>query len=91
MQIDFRNLIAFPYDASLDEPTPARYERPKRALLLNGAGKDSILTAEMLKALGTPFDFFAFAPTPAHKHIALLVGAKTIKVNRRRNFFLTII
>jgi len=85
MKIDFRNLIAFPYDDSLVAPMPARFERPKRALLLNGAGKDSILSAEMLKASDTPFDFFAFAPTPAHKRIAKLVGAKTINVSRRRD------
>ncbi len=85
MQIDFRNLIAFPYNASLAEPVPARFERPTRALLLNGAGKDSILSAEMMIASGTPFDFFAFAPTPAHKRVAALVGAKTISVCRRRD------
>ncbi len=90
MQIDFHNLIAFPYDASLTTPTPARFKRPPRALLLNGAGKDSILSAEMLKASGTPFDFFAFAPTPAHKRIAGLVGAKTIRVTRRRDPWLEV-
>ena len=85
MQMDFRNLIAFPYDASATVPTPARFMLPARALLLNGAGKDSILSAEMLKASDTPFDFFAFAPTPAHKRIASLVGAKTITVTRHRD------
>ncbi len=85
MQIDFRDLIAFPYDASRVAPAAAHFERPARALLLNGAGKDSILSAEMLKASGTPFNFFAFAPTPAHKRIATLVGTKTVSVNRRRD------
>lgn len=85
MQMDFRGLIAFPFDNSAIAPTPARFVRPSRTLLLNGAGKDSILSAEMLKESGTPFDFFSFAPTPAHKHIAALVGAKTIMVNRRRD------
>ena len=84
-KIDFHNLISFPYDDSATVPRAARFEPPKRALLLNGAGKDSILSAEMLKASGTPFDFFAFAPTPAHKRIAALVGAKTITVKRRRD------
>ncbi len=84
-KIDFRNLIAFPYDDSATAPTPTRFERPTRALLLNGAGKDSILSAEILKASGTPFDFFAFAPTPAHKRTAKLVGANTISVTRRRD------
>ncbi len=90
-KIDFRNLIAFPYDESLTAPSPARFERPKRALLLNGAGKDSILSAEILKAKGTPFDFFAFAPTPAHKRISKLVDAKTITVTRRRDPLIDII
>lgn len=85
MKIDFRNLIAFPYDDSLNTPAPVSFKRPERALLLNGAGKDSILSAEMLKASGVPFDFFAFAPTPAHKRIAKLVGARTINASRRRD------
>ncbi len=85
MKLDFRGLIAFPSNDSMQVPAPTRLELPDRALLLNGAGKDSILSAEMLKASGTPFDFFAFAPTPAHKKIAELVGAKTITVTRRRD------
>lgn len=84
-KIDFRNLIAFPHDDSTIAPTPIRFESPARALLLNGAGKDSILSAEILKASGTPFDFFAFAPTPAHRRVAKLVGANTISVTRRRD------
>lgn len=85
MQMDFRGLIAFPYDISAAVPAPARFERPARSLLLNGAGKDSILSAELLKASGAPFDFFAFSPTPAHKRIAAIVGARTISVTRRRD------
>lgn len=85
LKIDFRNLIAFPYDDHAKVPTGARFERPSRALLLNGAGKDSILSAEILKASGTPFDFFAFAPTLAHDRITKLVGVKTISVTRRRD------
>ncbi len=85
MKIDFRGLIKFPYDDSKSAPTPARFELPKRALLLNGAGKDSILSAEMLKAAGTPFDFLAFSPTPAHVRIGGLVGARTVTARRRRD------
>jgi len=85
MKMDFHDLIAFPYNASTPEPVVARYERPPKTLLLNGAGKDSILSAEILKASGAPFDFFAFAPTPAHKKIAEIVGAKTIRVDRSRD------
>lgn len=91
MQIDFRNLIKFPYDDSVVEPVSSPFARPARALLLNGAGKDSILSAELLKASSVPFDFFSFAPTPAHLRIAGLVGAKTISVNRRRDPWLNAI
>ncbi|MCC7160529.1 hypothetical protein IT399_02330 [Candidatus Nomurabacteria bacterium] len=83
MQIDFRNLIKFPYDDSIITPTPVRFKNTARSLLLNGAGKDSILSAEILKASGIPFDFFSFDPTPAHKRIAKLVSVKTISVQRR--------
>lgn len=85
MQMDFRGLIAFPYDDSASAPEPARFARPSRSLLLNGAGKDSILSAEILKAAGMPFDFFSFAPTPAHARIAALVGADTTRVTRRHD------
>ena len=85
MKIDFRKLIAFPYDESFIAPESVRFERPVRALLLNGAGKDSILSAEILKASNTPFDFFTSNPTPAHKRIGKLVGVKTISVDHRRD------
>lgn len=85
MDIDFHDLIAFPYDDTSVAPSPISLKRSERALLLNGAGKDSILSAEILKTSGKVFDFFAFAPTPAHTRIAKLVGAKTICVSRRRD------
>lgn len=89
MQMDFEGLISFPFDENVHVPTPEVFERPARSLLLNGAGKDSVLSAEMLKASGTPFDFFAFAPTPAHKHIGALVRAQTIRAIRRYDPWLT--
>lgn len=85
MKMDFHDLIAFPYEASATASAPERFERPHRALLLNGAGKDSIVSAEILKVSGIPFDFFAFGPSLAHERVAALVGAKTIVVNRRRD------
>lgn len=91
MQMDFHDLIAFPYDEFATAPMPTPFARPTRALLLNGAGKDSVLSAEILKAASTPFDFFAFAPTPAHQRIGKLVGAKTISVTRRRDSELSMI
>lgn len=86
MGIDFHDLIAFPYDETLSAAEPARLTLPHRALLLNGAGKDSILSAEMLKSNGIPFDFFAFSPTPAHERIAEMVGARSVRVRRQRDW-----
>jgi hypothetical protein len=85
-KIDFHNLVAFPYDDSIIAPAPTPFQLPHRALILNGAGKDSILSAEILKASGQQFDYFAFAPSPAHERIAKLVGAKTITANRYRDW-----
>lgn len=85
MQMDFEGLISFPYDETLVAPSPTPYTLPSRALVLHGAGKDSILSAELLKESQTPFDFFAFAPSPAHEQIAKLVGAKLIRVTRKRD------
>lgn len=85
MKMDFKDLIAFPYDEHAVAPKAASMNLPKKALLLNGAGKDSILSAEMLKEQGLPFDFFAFSPSRAHERVAELVGAKTISVTRRRD------
>ncbi len=85
MKMDFHDLIAFPFDESAIASVPTAFKRPTRSLLLNGAGKDSILSAEMLKESGTPFDFFAFSPTLAHERIAKLVGANTVHVTRRRD------
>lgn len=91
MKIDFRNLINFPFDNSLTKIEPSDIKLPPRALLLNGAGKDSILSAELLKEDGKVFDFFTFSPTPAHKRIEKLVGAKSVTVTRRRDPLLNII
>lgn len=85
MKMDFHNLIQFPYNDSVINSIPTRFDLPNRALLLNGAGKDSILSAEILRSSNIPFDFFSFAPTPAHKKISKLVEAKNITVNRKRD------
>lgn len=82
-KVDFRDLIAFPFDATKTVAPAARVTRPKRALVMNGAGKDSILTAEMLKEAGAPFDYFVFSPTRAHLRVAKLVGVNTISARRK--------
>lgn len=80
MQMQFENLIHFPYDPDKKTPTATNLPQHSRALLLNGAGKDSILSAEILKESGKAFDFFSFSPTRAHRRIEQLVGLKCEKV-----------
>lgn len=91
LKIDFRNLINFPYNDLQAKPAPQIFPQPKRVLLLNGAGKDSILSAELLKNKGLVFDLLAFAPTPAHTRVAKLINANSITVRRRRDPLLNIV
>lgn len=91
MKIDFHNLIKFPFDNSKKNILPNKLNLSKRALLLNGAGKDSILSAEILKELNIAFDFFAFSPTPAHNKIAEIAKIKTLKVKRKKDPMIDII
>lgn len=91
MKMDFHDLINFPYDENYQAPIPPKFDLRERSLLLNGAGKDSILSAEILKSSNTLFDFFAFAPTPAHKRIAKIANTETIEVTRSRDPLLEII
>jgi hypothetical protein len=79
---DFRNLISFPFEDNIPLPIPTPYKSPKRSLLLNGAGKDSILSAEILKQTNTIFDYFTVGPVTAHKRVAETVGVKTISASR---------
>lgn len=85
MQMDFDGLISFPYDEKTIAPLPVPHTLPRRSLVLHGAGKDSILSAELLKEAGVPFDYFAFSPSPAHEKIAKLAGVKMVRVRRKKD------
>jgi hypothetical protein len=79
-KIDFRGLINFPYEESKTIHVESDFRPQTRSLLLNGAGKDSILSAEILKKQNVPFDYFTVAPTVAHRRIARLVGEYRLSV-----------
>ncbi len=58
-QVDFRGLVAFPIDPNATaSPTPM--PNLSGVLLANGAGKDTAVSAELLKDKGIPFDLFAW-------------------------------
>lgn len=86
-QIDFRGLVKFP--SRRDEEELGRwggYEdmrsggKGDRSLVLIGGGKDSIVSAEIVKESGELFDFFAINVTDLQKDVAgvLQKDVKTI-------------
>ncbi len=92
-QIDFRGLISFPYKTTwLPRQYSARFPRSARLLLLNGGGKDSIVSAELLKARGMEFDLFALNPIGLQNKVAEKIGHPQIVANRwsdQKRFYIT--
>ncbi len=83
-QIDFRGLVKFPY---ADSPVSPIHQNDKgvdggRSLVLIGGGKDSVVSAEIVKKSGAPFDFFAINVTDLQKDVAAVIG-KDIKTIQR--------
>lgn len=79
--IDFRGLVKFPsYDVHNVMSHPV--ELADRSLVLLGAGKDSIVTGELLKAGGRQFSFVTLNPTPIHREVAKRMGIPLIEVTR---------
>lgn len=56
-QIDFRNLVQFPYELE-EAPETLPAETTDEALLMIGGGKDSLLSLNLLKGMKLPFDTF---------------------------------
>ncbi len=89
-KIDFRDLIKFPYEESYIRSPAKRIKTTDRVLLLNGAGKDSILSAEILKSENISFDFFSFGSKIPQERVAKLAGVNMISVHRRTDPFVSI-
>ncbi len=84
-QIDFRGLISFPYDATgRTQKYPTRFVRSRSTLLANGGGKDSVVSAEMLKTAEIPFDLFVLGrTTKMQARVASVMGKQIISIVRR--------
>jgi hypothetical protein len=61
-------------DAQL--PPPPRIDTSPCVLLLNGGGKDSVVSLELLKAMGVEFDVFSVDPNPTRDGIVSLSGPR---------------
>lgn len=79
--VDFRGLVSFPYD-SHTAANPTRFPRSKRSLLLNGGGKDSIVSAELLKDMKMSFDLFESNGTQIQRRVGSLIGRPSISFIR---------
>ncbi len=80
--IDFRGLISFPHEETRIRPL-TRLSQSDRVLLTQGGGKDSIVSAEILKKNGVPFDVFILGKTEMQTRVAKLIGHRTISVRRK--------
>ncbi len=80
--IDFRGLVQFPYTENAANTVPMRGSRTDRSLVLLGGGKDSIVTAQLLKEHGKQFALFALNPVPLQDRTAGILGARYITVTR---------
>lgn len=90
-KIDFRGLVKFPYDARVGSLNKGvGFPRQNRSLLQLGGGKDSIVSAELLKQHKKPFRLFvlntvASAGTARPKiqgEVADRIGFQTIMFTR---------
>lgn len=82
--IDFRGLVNFPYDETVqNESTHNNINaEKKRALVAFGGGKDSIVTAEILKSHGIECAAFMLEPQKIQEEAVALVGFPTIEIER---------
>lgn len=86
-KVDFRGLVNFPYStvARWNRKRPTPFIRSRRSLVTHGGGKDSVVTAEILKAADVPFDLFVLRgrKTPKmQERVADLVAHPVLEVRR---------
>lgn len=80
--IDFRGLVSFPSDGETPPLSPGRVKFSSRSLVLLGAGKDSIVTGELLKKHRKNFALFTLNPTPIHEAVASQMGVTLLTMKR---------
>lgn len=82
-KIDFRGLVDFPSGGAGPEIPLTHATGDKGALVLLGGGKDSIVTAQILKNHSVSFSFFALHPQDIHRTIAAAAGAPLVSFSRK--------
>lgn len=79
-KIDFRKFNLF--HSNITNIQPVKFERRDRVLLAVGGGKDSIVSAELLKASSKELTTFALGEYPIQKEIIKLMGVDSITIQR---------
>lgn len=57
--------------------------RDRKALVLHGGGKDSIVSAEVIKKSGIPFDLFTLGTSQIQDQVAEVMNAQVVSVERK--------
>ncbi|MDP3988606.1 MAG: hypothetical protein Q8P80_05705 [Candidatus Levybacteria bacterium] len=81
-KIDFRGLVHFPYEEKSSIHSDNTYHHSDRSLVFLGGGKDSIVTAEILKKQGKDFDLFVLNNTSIHDVVVKTLDKKPIIIKR---------
>jgi len=80
-KIDFRGLVQFPFVSGFNAD-PLAFERKDRSLLMLGGGKDSIVSAELLKENKKEFTAFVVNDYSLQQEIIKLIGVGAITIKR---------
>ena len=80
--LDFRQMVQFPFDDDRSYATLERRAYAKRALVLLGAGKDSIVTSELLAKSENEFSLFTLNKHPIQSEAAGIIGKPVVTVRR---------
>lgn len=84
-KIDFKNLVVFPYQESTTTQ-PISFPRKNRSLVGIGGGKDSIVTAEILKKAGKDFATIIIETQKPHHistEVAQLIDKDNLVIQRQ--------
>lgn len=81
-KIDFLGLVQFPYEDSEVEKTDSSSYTP-RSLVLFGGGKDSIVSAELLKDHNKDYSLLAINSVQLQRRIADQIGKNLIEIQRK--------
>lgn len=80
-KLDFRGLIKFPYQKNKTNQA-VKVKLADRSLLPWGGGKDSCVSAEILKELGHKFTLFSLGDSAVQRATAKISGQKRIIIER---------